>query len=227
MLFFDEAHLLFDDAPKALLEKVEQVVRLVRSKGVGVYFVTQLPTDVPDAVLGQIGLKVQHALRAFTPKDQKAVRAVAQSFRENPSVDVAKAVTELGTGEALVSHLDADGSPTAVEITLICPPESRIGPLSDVERKEIGQRSPFTGKYDEEIDRESAYEMLQARSAAASAAAEAAEAAELKEKAKSKSKGGGRRRQSVGEALLKSAARSVGRSLGSRLIRGLLGSLRR
>ena len=226
VLFFDEAHLLFEDAPKALLEKMEQVVRLIRSKGVGVYFVTQIPTDVPDDVLGQLGLKVQHALRAFTPKDQKVIRAVAQGFRSNEQFDVADVVTELETGAALVSLLDDKGAPSPVEVTLILPPESRIGPLSDSERKEVRSRSPFAGKYDEGLDRESAYEMLQARSQAAAEQAQAQAEAEARAPKKSKPKGGSRR-QSVGEALLKSAARTVGRSLGSRLVRGLLGSLLR
>ncbi len=227
-LFFDEAHLLFDDAPDALLDKIEQVVRLIRSKGVGVYFVTQIPTDVPDAVLGQLGLKVQHALRAFTPKDQKVIRAVAQGFRANPGVDVADLVTELGTGEALVSHLDEAGAPTPVSATVIRPPESRIGPLTPAEQKALRQRSPLDGKYDTAIDRESAYEMLKVRAEQAAAAEKAAEAAAAREKAEAKAgkaRSGGRKRQGVGEALLKSAARSVGRSLGSRLMRGLLGSL--
>ena len=221
VLFFDEAHLLFEDAPKALLDKIEQVVRLIRSKGVGVYFVTQVPTDVPDDVLGQLGLKVQHALRAFTPKDQKVIRAVAQGFRENDAFDVKDVITELATGEALVSALDEDGAPSPVQRTLILPPESRIGPLSDSERGEVRSRSPFAGKYDDSVDRESAYEMLQARSeAAAQAAAREDNSAKAAPKRNS-------RRQGVGEALLKSAARSVGRSLGSRLVRGLLGSLLR
>lgn len=227
-LFFDEAHLLFKDAPKPLLEKIEQVVRLIRSKGVGVYFVTQIPTDVPEAVLGQLGLKIQHALRAFTPKDQKVIRAVASSFRAAPGVNVAEAVTQLGTGEALVSLLDEQGAPTPVARTLIRPPESQIGPLADAEKQQQRERSPLAGKYDESIDRESAYEALTQRAAVAAekAAADAEQAAQEKAAAKANKKSSsGRGRQSVGEALLKSAARSVGRSLGSRLIRGLLGSL--
>ena len=228
VLFFDEAHLLFDGAPKALLDKVEQVVRLVRSKGVGVYFVTQIPTDLPDDVLGQLGLKIQHALRAFTPKDQKVVKAVAQSFRANKNIDVAKAVTELATGEALVSCLEEDGAPSEVQITLICPPESQIGPLKATERKAIRQRSPCSGKYDVAIDRESAYENLQQRSELAAEAAAKAERTQAQSKSSATDKPRRRsNRQGVGEALLKSAARSVGRSLGSRLIRGLLGSLLR
>lgn len=227
-MFFDEAHLLFDDAPKALLDKIEQVVRLIRSKGVGVYFVTQIPTDIPEAVLGQLGLKVQHALRAFTPKDQKVIRAVAAGFRAAPGLDVVEAVTALGTGEALVSLLDEQGAPTPVAVTLIRPPESQIGPLSPEQRAEQQQRSPLAGKYEDAIDRESAYESLTQRAAVAAEKAAAEEAEKAAAKAASKagsSRSSGRGRQSVGEALLKSAARSVGRSLGSKLIRGLLGSL--
>lgn len=223
VLFFDEAHLLFRDAPKSLLEKIEQVVRLIRSKGVGVYFVTQIPTDIPEAVLGQLGLKIQHALRAFTPKDQRVVRAVADNFRTNPALDVRAVVTELGTGEALISILDDDGAPTPVEAALIRPPESKIGPLSAQQKKEIRSRSPISGHYDQAIDRESAYELLKVR---AELAAER-EAREAQETSRSGSKGRGRSRQSAGEAMLKSAARTVGRSLGSRLLRGVLGSLLR
>ncbi|HHH12756.1 MAG TPA: DUF853 family protein, partial [Thiolapillus brandeum] len=155
VLFFDEAHLLFDKAPPALLEKIEQVVRLIRSKGVGVFFVTQSPLDVPEEILGQLGARIQHALRAFTPRDRKAVKTVAQTFRENPELDTEQVITELGTGEALVSVLDAKGAPTPVERILIRPPASRIGPLTAQERKEILSRSPLKGKYDQEIDRES------------------------------------------------------------------------
>ena len=160
VFFFDEAHLLFNDAPKALIEKIEQVVRLIRSKGVGVYFVTQNPLDVPETILGQLGNRVQHALRAFSPKDQKAVRAAAQTFRANPNLDTETAITELGVGEALVSVLDEKGQPTPVERVLICPPQSRIGPLSDSERSEQMQRSPLRSKYEQTLDRESAYETL-------------------------------------------------------------------
>ena len=166
VFFFDEAHLLFNDAPKALVEKIEQVVRLIRSKGVGVYFVTQNPLDVPETILGQLGNRVQHALRAFSPKDQKAVRAAAQTFRANPKIDTETAITELGVGEALVSVLDEKGQPTPVERVLICPPQSRIGPLSDSERSEQMQRSPLRSKYEQTLDRESAYETLAARAQA-------------------------------------------------------------
>jgi DNA double-strand break repair helicase HerA and related ATPase len=161
--FFDEAHLLFTDAPKALLDKIEQVVRLIRSKGVGVYFVTQNPLDVPDKVLAQLGNRVQHALRAFTPRDQKAVRAAAETFRPNPKLDTAKVIMELGKGEALVSFLEGNGTPSMVERCMIRPPSARLGPISAEERKAIMARSPVKGKYDQAIDSESAYEVLQKR----------------------------------------------------------------
>jgi len=163
VFFFDEAHLLFNDAPKALMDKIEQVVRLIRSKGVGVYFVTQNPIDVPDRVLGQLGNRVQHALRAFTPRDQKAVAAAAQTFRPNPKLDTAKVIMELGKGEALVSFLEGNGTPAMVERVLIRPPSARIGPVSPEERKAIMDNSPVKGKYDTAIDAESAYEILQKR----------------------------------------------------------------
>ena len=163
VFFFDEAHLLFNDAPKALMDKIEQVVRLIRSKGVGIYFVTQNPIDVPDRVLGQMGNRVQHALRAFTPRDQKAVAAAAQTFRANPKLDTAKVITELGKGEALVSFLEGNGTPSMVERVMIRPPSARIGPITPEERKAIMDASPVKGKYDTAIDSESAYEMLQAR----------------------------------------------------------------
>ena len=163
VFFFDEAHLLFDDAPKALIAKIEQVVRLIRSKGVGVYFVTQNPLDVPDSVLGQLGNRVQHALRAFTPRDQKAVKAAADTFRPNPPLDVSRAITELVVGEALVSLLQGKGEPAPVERTLVAPPCSRLGPLSEAERKACIERSPVYGRYDDTVDRDSAYEQLAAR----------------------------------------------------------------
>ena len=163
VFFFDEAHLLFNDAPKALLEKIEQVVRLIRSKGVGVYFVTQNPLDVPDKVLAQLGNRVQHALRAFTPRDQRAVRAAAETFRPNPKLDTVKVITELGKGEALVSFLQGNGTPSMVERALICPPTARIGPVTPAERKTVIGKSPIRGKYDQTIDGESAYEVLQRR----------------------------------------------------------------
>src|SRR5579859_556155 len=171
VFFFDEARLLFDSAPASLLEKVEQVVRLIRSKGVGVYFITQNPIDVPDTVAGQLGNRVQHALRAFTPKDQKAVKAAAETFRANPGVDVATAITELKVGEALVSLLLPDGSPAPVERTLIKPPRSRVGPITPAERATLRSLSPLGAKYDTPLNRESAAEKLAAKTAAATAAA--------------------------------------------------------
>jgi hypothetical protein len=167
VFFFDEAHLLFNDAPKALMDKIEQVVRLIRSKGVGVYFVTQNPVDVPDKVLGQLGNRVQHALRAFTPRDQKAVVAAAQTFRPNPKLDTAAVIMELGKGEALVSFLEGNGTPAMVERVMIRPPTARIGPITADERKAIMDKSPVKGKYDTTIDSESAYEVLQKRVAGA------------------------------------------------------------
>src|SRR5215210_3455948 len=163
VFFFDEAHLLFNDAPKALVDKVEQVVRLIRSKGVGVYFITQSPVDVPEEVLGQMGNRVQHALRAFTPRDQRAVRAAAETFRQNPGFDTAKVITELAVGEALVSFLEAKGTPSVVERALIAPPQGRVGPLTEPERKAIVQGSALRGKYEAAVDSESAYEMLAKR----------------------------------------------------------------
>lgn len=221
VLFFDEAHLLFDDAPKALLDKVEQVVRLIRSKGIGVFFISQNPLDIPQAILGQLGMRIQHALRAFTPRDQKAVKAAAETFRRNPALDVATAITELGTGEALVSVLNKDGSPTPVERVLIRPPESCIGPLTEEERRAIISRSPLKGRYDESIDRESAYEILKKRTEETARLAVA-------EKAQQDARAPARRtstRQSTAEAMINSAARAVGSQLGRRLVRGLLGSL--
>ena len=230
VLFFDEAHLLFKNTPKVLTNKIEQVVRLIRSKGVGIYFVSQSPLDVPEEILGQLGLKIQHALRAFTPKDQKAVRIVAETFRENSNIDTAEVITELGVGEALVSTLDEDGIPTQVERVLIRPPESRIGPMNKEERAEQISRSPFRGRYDEALDRESAFEMLKQRAqrnAADEEALEREEAAREENEAKTKSTSGKRRsnRQSPTEAFVKSAARAIDSQLGRRVIRGVLGSL--
>jgi len=172
VFFFDEAHLLFTDAPKALLDKIEQVVRLIRSKGVGVYFVTQNPIDVPDKVLAQLGNRVQHALRAFTPRDQKAVAAAAQTFRPNPKLDTTRVIMELGKGEALVSFLEGGGTPTMVERVMIRPPSARIGPITPEERKAIANASPVKGKYDTTIDADSAYEMIQKRIAGTAATAD-------------------------------------------------------
>jgi DNA helicase HerA-like ATPase len=169
VFFFDEAHLLFNDAPKALMDKIEQVVRLIRSKGVGVYFVTQNPLDVPDKVLAQLGNRVQHALRAFTPRDQKAVRAAAETFRANPKLDTATVISELGKGEALVSFLEGNGTPSMVERCMVRPPSARIGPITSEERAAIVKKSPVKGKYDLEVDAESAYEILTNRTSQSAA----------------------------------------------------------
>jgi DNA double-strand break repair helicase HerA and related ATPase len=219
VLFFDEAHLLFDRAPRPLIDKIEQIVRLIRSKGVGVYFISQSPMDIPTDILGQLGLKIQHGLRAFTPKDKKTVKAVAETFRSNPDLDTEEVIKELKTGEALVSVLNEDGSPTPVERILIKPPQSQIGPLSEAERTEIISRSPFHGRYEQVVDRESAYEMLKQK------AEQMMREAETNEAAGSKSGGRQSNRQSVGEALLKSAARSIGSHIGRQIVRGVLGSL--
>ena len=175
VFFFDEAHLLFDEAPPALLDKVEQVVRLIRSKGVGVFFITQNPIDIPEKIAGQLGNRVQHALRAFTPRDQKAIRAAAETFRINPDLDVETAITELKVGEALISTLEMDGSPAIVQRTLIAPPRSRLGPVTPKERAIIQSLSPFDGKYDAAVDRASAAEVLAQKSADAVQAAQVVE----------------------------------------------------
>lgn len=257
VFFFDEAHLLFDAAPKALLERLEQTVRLIRSKGVGVYFVTQSPADIPDDVLGQLGNRIQHALRAFTPRDQKAVKTAAETFRSNPALDTARVITELGVGEALVSVLDSKGTPTQVERTLIAPPRGRIGPLSDSERETLLTSSPLAGRYDEVMDRESAHERLEAQ-LASSAAVRDRQATAMTTKpgaapstaqgdpaprqgasasdrdgersspvAKDARRTGGRQPQGVLETLLKSVMRALGSQLGRTLIRSLLRSFTR
>ena len=218
VFFFDEAHLLFADAPKILMDKIEQVVRLIRSKGVGVYFVTQSPLDLPDVVLGQLGNRVQHALRAFTPRDQKAVKAAAETFRTNPKLKVVEAITELGVGEALVSVLDEKGVPTPVERAWILPPQSRLTPLTVDERQQVVQSSVLQGHYDKIIDRESAYEILQARAGQAQATAMAEAAA--KQRAKESAQTG-----KMIESMARSAARSVGTQIGRQLSRGVLGTL--
>ncbi len=224
VLFFDEAHLLFDQAPRVLIDKIEQIVRLIRSKGVGVFFISQSPLDIPEDILGQLGLKIQHALRAYTPKDKKVIKAVAETFRTNPALDVEDVITELQTGEALVSVLNRDGSPTLVERILIRPPESQMGPLTREQREEIISRSPFNDRYDEELDRESAYEVLKQR-AEQIVEEEAKSKTARRKKAASSSSGRSRSRQSAGEAMLKSAARSIGSQIGRQLIRGIMGSL--
>jgi DNA helicase HerA-like ATPase len=216
VFFFDEAHLLFDDPPEALLDKIEQVVRLIRSKGVGIYFVTQNPLDVPEAILGQLGNRVQHALRAFTPRDQKAVRAAAQTFRPNPPLDVEQAITQVGVGEALVSCLDAKGIPAPVQRALVCPPASRLSPLDSQERDRVRTASLVGTVYDHEIDRESAYEKLMSRAQQ--------QQAEPPPASRSRS----RQNSSAGdffEAAAKSAARSIGTQIGRQIMRGVLGSL--
>ena len=223
VMFFDEAHLLFDDAPKVLIDKIEQVVRLIRSKGVGIYFISQSPLDIPEEILGQLGLKIQHALRAFTPKDQKAVKTVANTFRANPTIKTDQVITELGVGEALVSTLDNEGIPTQVERILIRPPESRIGPMNNSERKEQISRSPYRGRYDKTLDRESAYEMLAER--AKKTAAQELEQKNTSKLNKKTSRSRSSNRQSAAEALFKSTARSIGSQLGRRLVRGILGSI--
>ena len=223
VFFFDEAHLLFDNAPKALVDKIEQVVRLIRSKGVGVYFITQSPADVPEQILGQLGLKIQHALRAYTPKEQKAVRSVAASFRPNPAFDTGEAIVALGTGEALVSVLDEKGRPGMVEKILIRPPASRIGPLTDQERQTILARSPLKGRYETALDQESAFEPLQVRARESMIRAEEAGKKEARQDGGWFSGSG--RRQGVGEAMIKSAARTIGSRLGREILRGVLGSL--
>ncbi len=220
VFFFDEAHLLFNSAPRALLEKIDQLVRLIRSKGVGIYFISQNPLDIPDSVLGQLGNRVQHALRAFTPRDEQAVKSAARTFRPNPGFDTQTAITQLGVGEALVSVLDEQGSPTQVEITLICPPESRIGPLSTEERASRLQSSPLAGRYEPLLDRDSAFEML-ARRVPEPEVTTPAPVTDTPAPAPRRAS----RRDSLLESVAKSTLRSIGSQLGRRLVRGLLGSL--
>lgn len=250
VFFFDEAHLLFNDAPKVLVERVEQVVRLIRSKGVGVYFVTQNPLDVPETVLAQLGNRVQHALRAYTPREQKAVKTAADTFRPNPAFDCATAITQLGIGEALISTLEAKGIPSMVERTLIRPPSTKVGPVTDAERQAVMNLSPVSGQYDVDLDSESAYEILTARAKKAADADAAREAEEAKAEAEDSAasrwslpgfgddekpensgrtpkRSSGYQRETVIEAAMKSAARSVATSVGRALVRGILGSLKR
>lgn len=222
VFFFDEAHLLFKGAPQALIDKVEQVVRLIRSKGVGVYFVTQNPLDIPDAILGQLGNRIQHALRAFTPRDQKAVRAAADTFRANPAFSAADAIRELGVGEALVSTLGVKGVPGMVERVLIRPPASRLGPATRAEREAVMAASIFSRRYDEPVDRRSAYEMLNER--AENKSKQETDAAAEKTASK-KTPARSSNRQGVMEAMLKSIVRSIGSSLGRQISRGVLGSI--
>ncbi|MES2343974.1 MAG: helicase HerA-like domain-containing protein [Pseudomonadota bacterium] len=233
--FFDEAHLLFRDAPKPLLEKVEQVVRLIRSKGVGVYFVTQNPADIPETVLGQLGNRIQHALRAYTPMEQRGLKAAADSFRTNPAFDTAEAIQALGVGEALVSVLDEKGAPTMVQKTLIRPPSSRLGPLTPAERAGVMAASPVRGLYDQTQDRDSAFEKLAAR---ATAAAEAAAAPPVQKRAEPAPSPWGEEparrpasrasnRQSMGETFAKQLLRTVASTAGREIMRSLMGNVRR
>jgi DNA helicase HerA-like ATPase len=241
VFFFDEAHLLFDDAPDALVDKIEQVVRLIRSKGVGVYFVTQNPLDIPETVLGQLGNRVQHALRAFTPKDQKAVRTAAQTLRQNPALKTEDVITQLAVGEALVSLLDEKGAPSMVERAWILPPASRIGPLAPEERAATINQSVLRGHYEQAVDRESAYEKLQARASAASPAGASATgpgrstpaggpakrpmSQDLSDLLLGSTGPRGGHREGMIESAARSAARSVGSGLGRQILRGMLGSM--
>jgi DNA double-strand break repair helicase HerA and related ATPase len=254
VFFFDEAHLLFKDAPSALVERIELVVRLVRSKGVGVYFVTQNPLDVPDTVLGQLGNRVQHALRAFTPRDQKAVKAAAETMRANPGLDIATVITELGVGEALVSMLDEKGRPAITERVFILPPGSQIGPITAEQRQQLLKDSLVSGVYEQTVDRESAYEKLKGRAAASptSAPPAAGGARSMREEAADALRGGAGdaaagaatagaggwlgdmagdllksngRKDSILETVAKSAARTIGSTVGREIIRGVLGSI--
>jgi DNA helicase HerA-like ATPase len=241
VFFFDEAHLLFNEAPPALIEKVEQVVRLIRSKGVGVYFCTQNPLDIPDKVLGQLGNRVQHALRAFTPRDQKAVKSAAETMRANPKLNAEKAIMELGVGEALVSFLDAKGTPGITERAWVLAPGSQLGPISPEDRKRLIAGSAVAGVYEKTVDRESAFEMLKKRVSGAGAPATAGDSTGGGSAAPAGSGGGilgglgdilfgstgprGGRREGVVDAMAKSAARSVGSSLAREITRGVLGSL--
>ena len=222
VFIFDEAHLLFDEAPDILLDKIEQVVRLIRSKGVGVFFVTQNPIDIPDKVAAQLGNRIQHALRAFTPRDQKAVKAMAQTFRTNPSLDIESVITELAVGEALVSLLDEKGSPTVVERSFIIPPHSKLGPITDPERMQLMKMSFFYGRYENMVDRESAYELLKKR-AEQTAAQEAQQAEQVAEEKASRPRG--RQPDTLVQIAAKTAVRTVGTAIAGQLVRGLLGSL--
>jgi uncharacterized protein len=230
VFFFDEAHLLFDDAPPMLRQRVEQVVRLIRSKGVGVYFCSQFPDDVPNEILGQLGNRIQHALRAYTPRDQKAVKTAAQTFAANPGVDVAEVISQLGVGEALVSTLQEKGVPMPVERTLISPPRCRIGAVTAEERLAVRQRSPIGGKYDSPVNRESAYEILNRRTVEKEAAESGSNHAEAEKP--SEQRGiigdllwGTKSRQGMVETLAKQAARTVGSQLGRQILRGVLGGI--
>lgn len=226
VFFFDEAHLLFNEAPKSLIQKIEQVVKLIRSKGVGIYFVTQNPADIPDSVLSQLGNRIQHALRSFTPKQRKAIKQAAETYRANEHFDVETVITELGVGEALVSTLEKKGQPSIVQRTLIRPPYSQLGPITPAQRSDITGKSRFSKKYDTAVDRQSAYEELKVR--AEKAAEAAAKAQEQAEKAKAASKPKRRsNRQGVGEAFVKTVVRTIGSQIGREIMRSVLGSIRR
>ncbi len=244
-LFIDEAHLLFNDAPQVLVEKLEQVIRLIRSKGVGIYFITQNPLDLPETILGQLGHRIQHALRAFTPKDQKSVRAAAQTFRANPAFDTETVITQLGVGEALVSFLDEKGTPSVVEKAKVKLPQSKLGPINAGDRNAIIAASPYAGQYDQAVDRESAYERLTGRVGGVTQQQRQAQQQQMPQQATGTggggdilggllgaagglfTGGGNSRRQGVGEALVKSMVRSVGSSVGREIMRGIMGSIRR
>jgi uncharacterized protein len=218
IFFFDEAHLLFTDAPKSLVEKIEQVVRLIRSKGVGVYFVTQNPMDLPDKVLAQLGNRVQHALRAFTPKDKKAVDTVAQTMRANPQFKTEDIITELAVGQALVSVLDEKGTPSVTQSILVAPPQSKIGPITSDQRQKFISSSALYGKYEDSIDADSAFENIQKLNQTAQDSVQAAPVKQPKAPAASS-------RQSVGEAMVKTAARTMANEVGKQIIRGILGGI--
>jgi hypothetical protein len=223
--FFDEAHLLFDDAPAALTEKVEQVVRLIRSKGVGVYFITQNPIDIPDKVAGQLGNRVQHKLNAFTPRDQQAVRSAAETFRPNPAIDVAAAITELKIGEALVSLLQPDGAPAPVQRVLVKPPNSRVGPISTAERAMLASSDPVGGKYDQAVDRQSAEDILAERAGKAAQAAAAAKQQKADEIAERRERASPSLTDKMIQSATRAAASSIGRQIGTRILRGVLGGM--
>jgi DNA helicase HerA-like ATPase len=229
VFFFDEAHLLFNEAPKALLDKIEQVVRLIRSKGVGIYFVTQNPLDIPDTVLGQLGNRVQHALRAFTPRDQKAVKSAAETMRPNPQLKVEQVITELEVGEALVSFLDEKGRPTIVERAFIVPPGSFLGPITDAERRKCIESSPIYGHYEKTVDRESAYEKLKGRTEEKheeAAQPATASGSVLNDVLFGKTgPRGGKQSQGLLEVMAKSAVRTLGSQAGREIVRGVLGSI--
>jgi hypothetical protein len=230
VFFFDEAHLLFDDAPPALRQRVEQVVRIIRSKGVGVYFCSQFPDDVPNEILGQLGNRIQHALRAYTPRDQKAVRAAAETFVANPKLDVAEVISQLGVGEALVSTLQEKGVPMPVERALICPPRCRMGAVTPEERAQVRGGSPVGPKYDTRVNRESAYEILSRRTASTEASKAQPPQAPAEQQPESSGQWGDllwgtKRRQGLVEAMAKQAARTVGSEVGRQILRGVLGSI--